>query len=126
MAMDICGVYQIKCVETGEKYIGSSWDIGKRWSQHRFQLRRGRHSSDALQCAWNKYGAGAFEFSVLEEVIDWEKRLSVEADWIRKLVPEYNTHLFVSAGKRRELRKSRIDERRTAWGEKNFDDPYPP
>lgn len=49
-------------------YVGSSMRLEKRWSQHREELSLGEHHSPRLQHAWNKYGAGQFTFSVLEEV----------------------------------------------------------
>lgn len=63
------GVYQILCVPTGKIYIGSAVDLWDRWRVHRNDLtgRYGRsHHSIYLQRAWDKYGADAFEFSILE------------------------------------------------------------
>lgn len=48
-------------------YVGSSYDIAVRWSQHRSDLQKGIHHSPYLQNAWNLYGESAFEFSVIEE-----------------------------------------------------------
>lgn len=64
------GVYQILHVASGKRYVGSSLDIAKRWSDHRKRLRRGTHYSRYLQRAWNKYGELAFKFEVLEETSD--------------------------------------------------------
>jgi group I intron endonuclease len=50
---------------TGDKYVGSSVDIPRRWNQHRRRLRKGTHHSAHLQNAWNKYGEKAFVFTVV-------------------------------------------------------------
>lgn len=59
------GIYEIRCLVNGKVYIGSAVWIAKRWRHHREALRKGSHHSPTLQRAWNKYGEGAFEFSVL-------------------------------------------------------------
>lgn len=62
------GIYAITNTVTGKKYIGSAKNIKARWGKHLNELRRGAHHSQRLQNAWNKYGASAFVFSVVEYV----------------------------------------------------------
>lgn len=59
-------VYRIHCRPNGRFYIGSSMAVGRRWYRHKLDLAAGRHHSPKLQAAWNKYGAEAFEFSIVE------------------------------------------------------------
>ena len=78
------GIYQILCVPTGKVYIGSSADIRRRWRQHREGLTRRygtSHENSYLQHAWDKYGADAFVFSVLEHV-PVDQLLEREQHWI--------------------------------------------
>lgn len=96
----ICGVYRIQCKVTGDYYIGGSNHIYQRWLEHRADLRRGVHIAKKLQEDWNRYGADAFEFTILEEVtpgpglptmvpwrpaerrrIYWEKPAYNSTDW---------------------------------------------
>jgi group I intron endonuclease len=70
--MMISGVYQILNKINGKGYIGSAANIQQRRCKHLSYLRQGNHDNLHLQRAWNKYGAEAFEFSVLELC---EKRL---------------------------------------------------
>ncbi len=67
------GVYQIKNIENGKVYIGSSVDIQKRWREHRSHLSNNDHHSLHLQRAWNKYGEENFEFEVIEYVEIFEE-----------------------------------------------------
>ena len=60
------GIYQILCKPTGKVYVGSAVWIAKRKRHHREALLAGKHHSQYLQKAWNKYGPDAFEHSVLE------------------------------------------------------------
>ncbi len=77
------GVYQIRCMPTGQMYIGSTVELQKRWSRHRCNLRKGEHQNFYLQQAWDKYGEVNFEFSVLELASESDL-LRVEQAWIDK------------------------------------------
>lgn len=63
----VSGIYKILNTKNGKKYIGSAVDITVRWSGHLWFLQNGSHHNRYLQNAWNKYGEGAFVFSILEE-----------------------------------------------------------
>ena len=76
------GIYQIKNLINGKRYIGSAVDIKRRWRDHRKQLTARKHHSRKLQNAWNKYGADVFEFSVIEYVSDAECLIDREQHWI--------------------------------------------
>jgi group I intron endonuclease len=60
------GIYKITNKINGHIYIGSSIDIKRRWQQHVLYLNNHKHHSSYLQRAWDKYGADAFEFSIIE------------------------------------------------------------
>ncbi len=68
--MDIrpCFIYAITHLASGRRYIGSCLTPTRRWIEHRSRLKCQRHHCEHLQRAWNKYGAGAFEFSILEKL----------------------------------------------------------
>lgn len=88
------GVYEIVNIITGTYYIGSAAvSIDDRWYRHRRHLRKGTHENPHLQAAWNKYGATAFQFVVLENtspdvVIEAEQHY---IDWFLGCgIPLYN------------------------------------
>src|SRR3990167_2878404 len=64
---DVCGIYQILNVITGDCYVGKSVAIRQRWSQHKSELRSGRHGNQILTNVWRKYGVGALEFRLVME-----------------------------------------------------------
>lgn len=72
------GIYRIVCSITGKFYIGSAVDLRARWSVHQHLLRRGKHNSIHLQRAWDKYGASAFRFEVIEYVDDRNSLIDCE------------------------------------------------
>lgn len=79
--MKTSGIYSIRNMVTGKLYVGSSGDIEKRMSDHRVALNRGSHHSITLQRAWDKYGAEAFEFSIIA-VVEIGQLLVEEQRWI--------------------------------------------
>ena len=62
------GIYKITCKPNGKIYIGSSINLRRRWSTHKYSLRKGTHCNAHLQRAWNKYGEHGFVFEVVEIV----------------------------------------------------------
>jgi group I intron endonuclease len=86
----VMGVYAIVNEVNGNRYIGSSIDIGRRWVEHAVALENKRHHSQHLQRAYSKYGKDAFKF-VLIETVDSADQLRQAEDWFLKTVkPEYN------------------------------------
>ena len=51
----ISGIYEIRNIITGDRYIGSSVDILKRFTTHKRFLKQGSHHSIILQNSFNKY-----------------------------------------------------------------------
>ena len=72
------GIYLIKNIVNNKVYIGSAVNIDNRWPRHRYDLKEGKHHSEHLQSAWNKYGEQSFTFEVLEEVSNQEHLLAYE------------------------------------------------
>lgn len=101
--MTVSGIYVISQVGTNRCYIGSSAAIRQRLYCHRKLLNQGKHHSHFLQNAWNKHGAEAFEFSVIEECAP-ELLLAIEQRYIDAFNPEFN--VCKTAGSRRGVPQS--------------------
>ena len=78
------GIYCIENKINGKKYVGMAKDIALRWRSHCSHLSHGTHPNAHLQSAWNKYGADAFSFYVLEIVPECSLKTS-EIAWIKRL-----------------------------------------
>ncbi len=65
---DVCRVYAITCLSTGDRYVGTSKRVLSRWRHHLTTLRKSRHPNRPMQYLWDRYGAEAFRFDVIERV----------------------------------------------------------
>lgn len=64
------GVYQIRNLLNNKRYIGHTARLTgfkERWSEHQRELLSKRHKNLHLQRAWDKNGASAFVFEILEK-----------------------------------------------------------
>ena len=101
------GIYSIENKITGQKYIGQSVDIERRWMEHKTPKAVG---NDKLHSDMKRYGLENFSFTVLEECRPEELR-EKELSFIRKTQPYYNT-----TGKARsEETKKRVSEGVRKW-----------
>lgn len=91
------GIYKILNTSNNHCYVGSALNIESRWSQHKHRLNKGNHHSIHLQNSWNKYGAGVFEFSIIEICFPFVL-IFREQYWMNELKPEYN--ILPTAGSR--------------------------
>lgn len=83
------GVYAIRHVKSGRRYIGGSTDIVSRYTFHRFGLRRGTHKNKNLQVAWDRYGEAAFVFEIAE-LCSKAQLEARETYWIESSQQPYN------------------------------------
>lgn len=84
------GIYIIKCIKNGNIYIGSSVQVYKRWTEHKYRLKKGLHTNKRLQHSWNAYGIENFEWSFVEAIENVDELLHQEQAWINKLNPAFN------------------------------------
>ena len=80
-----CGVYEIKNLINGKRYVGSSVNLLSRKFEHFKSLKNNSHHSDHLQKAYNRYGQNNFLFVVIEYINDVNVLRIREQYWIDKL-----------------------------------------
>lgn len=86
------GIYALRCMATGELWVGRAPDLSTISNRLFFSLRQGGLRHRALQAAWDSHGADNIVFEVLE-VLDPEKlglgldRIMKDrhADWLERL-----------------------------------------
>ena len=79
------GIYKISNKVNGKFYIGSATEIKKRWREHKYELRNGKHHNPHFQFAWDKYGEQNFEFTTLQlcEIKDLVKYEQIWLDFTK-------------------------------------------
>ncbi len=84
----IQGIYIIFHEESNKGYIGSSVDIGTRWSNHKWELKSKRHPNSHFQRIVDKYGYECLTYKLLEEVEDEKNLCSRENHYLELLDKE--------------------------------------
>lgn len=78
------GVYMIQSKSKPERvYVGSSINIKTRLSDHKGDLKYGRHDNPKLQSHYDKYGGDDLEYSIIEcgDYVSLEHLLAREQIW---------------------------------------------
>ncbi|MCM2255463.1 MAG: GIY-YIG nuclease family protein [Vicinamibacteria bacterium] len=89
------GVFRIHNTVDDRSFVGSSRDLPSVLNRERFQLGHGSHPNRALQDDWNRLGAEAFIFEIVDELPPAEGAGSdpsgdlrvLEQLWLEKLSP---------------------------------------
>ena len=100
------GVYAIRNTADGAVYVGSAPDVDSRWRQHRSALDRVVHPNGALQAAWTRQGAAAFELVVLERVASTDELARAEQRWSDRYSTDDPHRMY--NGQSRVIRKLRV------------------
>lgn len=89
------GIYEVRCAQTGERWVGATADLRKIANRLWFTLRQGTSPHRSLQAAWRTHGEPAFTFAPLEQLDDAlspyvrERTLEERLDhWREKLAAE--------------------------------------
>lgn len=83
----VIGIYVIKCMGNQKVYVGSSNNIGKRWSNHISLLKNNKHCNKELQLDFNLYGIDKISFRIKEECIQ-KDLYETELKYFKRYNPE--------------------------------------
>ena len=83
-------IYAIVNAKTSDMYVGSAVNVTRRWARHNHDLRKNVHACQHLQNAYNKYGADAFDWVIVEPVDSKEDLIKREQFWLDFFRPAYN------------------------------------
>ena len=87
----ISAVYQIRNKVTGERYVGSSVDVKRRWTQHMRPSVWKKQPNSKRYKDTQEYGLDNFMFAILKHV-EPEYLKQVEQEFIEMLKPAYNSN----------------------------------
>ena len=91
------GIYKIANKVTGDLYIGSTVNFQKRFSSHRRNLEKQKHSNIILQNVFNKYGHVNLVFEIIEFIKNKNSLITREQHYIDILNPKYNIRKIASS-----------------------------
>lgn len=117
-------VYAIINNVNGKLYIGSAKDLRRRFWHHKSDLKLGKHASQKLQRAWDKYGENSFSVVVLmpslvNELLQYEQMFIDFYDVVKE---GYNCNPKAES----QLGQKRSDKTKaliSAAGKKRWEDP---
>lgn len=120
------GIYGIKCLSNNVEYIGQTYEsFYKRWTAHKWHLKRNKHNNIFLQNAYNKYGSDNFIFypiysfdQSLKEEIDKNKLNELEKDTISKH-NTFNNGFNLTTGGENYIMNPLSEETKRRIGKKN-------
>jgi group I intron endonuclease len=87
------GIYKITNILNNKIYIGSSFNIEKRFKRHIKDLKENKHHNIHLQRSFNSYGKDNFVLSIIELTLK-EELLSKEQYYLDLLCPYYYNNGF--------------------------------
>jgi len=87
----ISAVYQIINTVTGDRYVGSSKNVMRRWNEHKCPYVWKNEPNKQLYLGMQKYGLENFRFQILAPVMP-EYLKQVEQEFIELLKPTYNNY----------------------------------
>jgi group I intron endonuclease len=85
------GLYTIVNLHNRKAYVGSSCNVGNRFTQHKTMLNGKYHPNRHLMSAWEKYGADSFVLETLFNEQSKEAAIESEILLILDLSPAYNS-----------------------------------
>ena len=109
----ISAVYQVINTITGDRYVGSSKDVERRWAYHKCPSVW-EHLNRPLYKDMQKYGIDKFKFQILAPVME-ERLREVEQEFIDMLKPAYN-QVNASRWTDEKMRAARKKYRQTEKG----------
>lgn len=107
VAIKAPGVYAIVQKESRLTYVGQSSNMHLRMTQHKSDLRCGRHSNADLQSLWNEHGEEGFLFVVVKILANKGEREKHEEEIARVLKEHGLCIANVTTVSRRLTRKAR-------------------
>jgi hypothetical protein len=66
------GIYALRCLPSGQCWVGSAPDLATVETRLRFGLRMGTHPRPSLQAAVRSHGEAAFAFEIRQELPEEE------------------------------------------------------
>lgn len=84
------GIYAIRCLPSGEVWLGQASDVTTVQNRHWFALRMGSHTNRDMQRAWRTHGATGFSLEALELLAEEDDSIAL-ASQLRDALKRWRT-----------------------------------
>jgi hypothetical protein len=88
----LLGAYAVRCIVTGQVWVGVSRNLSATKNGCWFTLRNGLHLERSLQAEWNAQGESAFQYEILDTLEEGVHPLEV-ADLLKKKKSDWTAQL---------------------------------
>ena len=79
------GIFSLRCMATGETWVGASRNLDGQRNSSFFSLRQGSNRNPGMQAAWKAHGGEeGFEFAVVELLEDEELGAICRGSWLKE------------------------------------------
>lgn len=89
----IPGIYAVRCIPTGEVWVGQTPDVEAINNRLTFTLQQGVHPHQGLQRAWTARGADSFAFAVIERLTDADELAYLRRAALKERLAYWRTSL---------------------------------
>jgi hypothetical protein len=72
----VAGIYAVRCVPTGQQWVGRAPDLSTIQNRLWFTLRHGIDTHQTLQASWREHGPDGFIFEEIERLEEKEEMLA--------------------------------------------------
>lgn len=79
------GIFSLRCMASGETWVGASRNLDGQRNSSFFSLRQGSNRNQGMQAAWKAHGGEeSFEFAVVELLEDEELGAIGRGSWLKE------------------------------------------
>ena len=79
------GIFSLRCMATGETWVGASRNLDGQRNSSFFSLRQGSNRNQGMQAAWKAHGGEeGFEFTVVELLEDDDLGAIGRGSWLKE------------------------------------------
>jgi len=87
------GVFSLRCLATGETWVGASRAVDSQQNSLSFSLRHGSHRNRDLQAAWTAHGEAGFDYAIVEALDDEEMTPIGRDTWTKQRLSHWMSAL---------------------------------
>jgi hypothetical protein len=90
------GIYAVRCLSSGQIWLGQAKDMTSVQNRHWFALRMGSHTNRIMQAAWTSHGESSFSLDTVEILAGEDDDVALSSQ-LRDALKRWRTKLAAAA-----------------------------